>query len=178
MEIGNRIKQLRQKLLLTQEDLSNRCNLSPGFISQVERDLASPSIATLEDILMALGETLESFFKPQNEKVIIASSEDVYTKTFDEGYQIDWIVPNAQTLMMEPIFVTIIAGGQTRLETPHEGEEFGFVLKGDIALILNDEEYPIKPKQSFYFTPDQDHYLKNIGHKDAAVLWVSTPPNF
>ena len=57
MEIGHRIKQLRTKNKLTLEELASRSELSKGFLSQVERDLTSPSIATLSDIVEALGVT-------------------------------------------------------------------------------------------------------------------------
>ena len=61
MNIGNKIKQLRMENGLTQEELVDRCELTKGFISQVEREMTSPSIATLADILEALGTTLENF---------------------------------------------------------------------------------------------------------------------
>ena len=54
MEIGDKIRSIRIAKGLTQEELANRCELSKGFISQVENDLTSPSIATLVDILEIL----------------------------------------------------------------------------------------------------------------------------
>lgn len=62
MDIGGKIRQLRIKNQLTLEELANRSELTKGFLSQVERNLTSPSIATLEDILEALGTTLGAFF--------------------------------------------------------------------------------------------------------------------
>lgn len=62
MIIGGKIRRLRMELQLTQEELADRTELTKGYISQVERDLASPSIATLVDILEALGTTLGEFF--------------------------------------------------------------------------------------------------------------------
>lgn len=61
MKIGEKIKRLRVLNGLTQEELANRCELTKGFISQVERDLTSPSIATLVDILESLGTNLRDF---------------------------------------------------------------------------------------------------------------------
>ena len=63
MEIGVKIKQLRLQRGLTQEELASRTELTKGFISQLERDLTSPSIATLMDILEALGTDVASFFR-------------------------------------------------------------------------------------------------------------------
>ena len=65
MIIGEKIRRLRMELQLTQEELADRTELTKGYISQVERDLASPSIATLVDILGALGTTLGEFFSDE-----------------------------------------------------------------------------------------------------------------
>jgi transcriptional regulator with XRE-family HTH domain len=62
MQIGNKIKRLRLEYGLTQEELADRCELTKGYISQLERDLTSPSIATLKDILDCLGSSIPEFF--------------------------------------------------------------------------------------------------------------------
>ena len=63
MDIGSKLKELRTKNNLTQTELGKRCDLTKGFISQIERNLASPSIATLNDILNSLGSNLKVFFE-------------------------------------------------------------------------------------------------------------------
>lgn len=70
LEIGAKLRELRIQRGLTQEELADRCELSKGFISQVERDLASPSIATLMDMLECLGVTLKSFFSDDSAEKI------------------------------------------------------------------------------------------------------------
>mgnify|MGYP000455962354 FL=1 len=62
MDIGKKIKELRILKGLTQEELADRAELTKGFISQVERNHTSPSIATLVDILQCLGTDLKKFF--------------------------------------------------------------------------------------------------------------------
>ncbi|NLJ79542.1 MAG: helix-turn-helix transcriptional regulator, partial [Firmicutes bacterium] len=76
MKIGEKIKRLRIQHNLTQEELADRCELSKGFISQVERELTSPSIATLVDILESLGTTLPDFFKDEVPEKIVFTSGD------------------------------------------------------------------------------------------------------
>ena len=77
MNIGNEIKRLRIKNGLTQEELADRCELSKGFISQIERDLASPSISTLSDILQCLGTDLKNFFNSAvDEEVVFKATKD------------------------------------------------------------------------------------------------------
>ena len=68
MELGEKIKELRNKQGLTQEELADRAELSKGFISQLERDMTSPSIATLEDLLQCLGTTLGEFFNEERKR--------------------------------------------------------------------------------------------------------------
>ena len=87
MELGEKIKELRNKQGLTQEELADRAELSKGFISQLERDMTSPSIATLEDLLQCLGTTLGEFFnEEQEEEQIVFTEEDFFVKK-DEEYK-------------------------------------------------------------------------------------------
>ena len=177
MDIGHKIKQLRMLNGLTQEELADRSELSKGFISQLENDLTSPSIATLEDLLQCLGTTLSEFFseEPQTQKVF--GQDDYFEKTDEElGSKTEWIIPNAQKNMMEPIRLTLAAGGETYPDNPHEGEEFGYVLKGEILINLGKERLKAKAGESFYYTPDKKHYITS--KKGAEILWVSVPPSF
>ena len=77
MEIGKKIKRLRQEKFLTQDELASRCELSKGFISQLERDLTSPSISTLIDILEVLGTNLKDFFNEDEDEKIVFTKEDM-----------------------------------------------------------------------------------------------------
>ena len=70
LKIGDKIKRMRIEKGLTQEELANRCELSKGFISQLENDLTSPSIATLIDILEILGTNLKEFFSDDRDEKI------------------------------------------------------------------------------------------------------------
>lgn len=179
MDIGNKINQLRKKNGLTQEELANRCELSKGFISQVERSLTSPSIATLVDILESLGTNLQDFFNETGQEKIVFTKDDVFEKEDKElKNMITWLVPNAQKNNMEPILITIEAGGTTMIDEPHDGEEFGYIVAGGINVHLGDDQFKAKKGDSFYFKPTKRHFISNSGKTKATVLWVSTPPSF
>lgn len=179
MQIGNKIKDLRIQKGLTQEELADRCELSKGFISQLERDLTSPSIATLIDILQCLGTDLKEFFSDSSEEQISFKETDYFEK-IDEDLKnkVEWIIPNAQKNMMEPIRLTLAAGGSTYPDNPHEGEEFGYILSGSITLILGKRAIKVKKGESFYFTANATHYIKANPKTGATLIWVSTPPSF
>ena len=106
MDIGKKIRQLRLQNDLTLEDLASRSELTKGFLSQLERNLTSPSISTLEDILEALGTNLSEFFHEDVEEQIVFTTKDFFVDK-QEDYQIEWIVPNAQKNEMEPILLTL-----------------------------------------------------------------------
>lgn len=177
MDIGKKIKDLRILKGLTQEELADRSELSKGFISQVERNLTSPSIATLTDLLQCLGTTISEFFQEPSDDPIVFHKGDYFEKEDPELHnQIQWIIPNAQKNTMEPIRLTLEKDGSTYPDNPHEGEEFGYVLKGSVLIHLGSRRYLVRSGESFYFTPDKQHYLTS---KEGAVLiWVSCPPSF
>lgn len=179
MQIGEKIKRLRIEKQLTQEELANRCELSKGFISQLENDLTSPSIATLIDILEILGTNLKEFFSDDSQEKVTYKDEDMFeTENEDLKYKLMWLVPNAQKNEMEPIMITLEPDGQYIEEEPHEGEEFGYVLSGAITLHLGDKKYKVKKGESFYYKPRVNHYISNSGKTQAKVIWISTPPSF
>jgi len=179
VQIGDKIKQLRIRLGLTQEELAARTELSKGFISLLERDLTSPSIATLMSILETLGTDIGSFFNEAPTERVVYGEDDIFVKEDPEaGYTIQWLVTNAQKNALEPILVTLAPGGSSDAQDPHEGEEFGYVLSGSISLVLGEQSYRVKKGSSFYFKPASVHYLRNTGKREAQVLWISTPPSF
>lgn len=176
-DIGERIKELRVRAGLTQEELADRSELSKGFISQLERNLTSPSIATLEDILQCLGVTAAEFFAEDKDEQIVFGPEDYFEKIDEEeGHAVEWIVPNAQKNAMEPILMTISKGGKSHVDDPHEGEEFGFVLSGKVEIHLGRRKYTASEGESFYFRSDKTHYISS--KNGAQILWVSNPPSF
>jgi len=179
LNIGEKIKRLRTLNNLTQDELAKRCDLTKGFISQIERNLTSPSIATLMDILEALGTDIRNFFNEKIEEKIVFTKDDIYD-LIDEnlGYSISWLISNAQKNAMEPILITLQPNSKTKIDEPHEGEEFGYILKGRINLHLGKQLYKIKSGESFYFKSNKTHYLENPYNKPASVLWISTPPTF
>ncbi|HHU23850.1 MAG TPA: helix-turn-helix domain-containing protein [Acholeplasmataceae bacterium] len=178
MKIGARIKDLRTLCGLTQEELADRCELTKGYISQLENDLTSPSISTLTDLLDALGTDIRTFFAGYEQEEKIVFGEDDYFVKEDESSKITWLVPNSQKNIMEPICFTLKAGQETIVDLPHEGQEFGFVLEGTIQISHGNKRFACRRGETFYYTTDKPHKLINPGKTDAKIIWVTSPPNF
>lgn len=181
MEIGKRIRQLRLQAGLTQEELANRADLTKGFISQVENDATSPSIATLGDIVEALGTDLARFFQssPTAEKKVVFGKDDcVVSGESEGGFELTFLIPRAHLHEMEPVLVTLEPGGCTEPSDGHEGAEFGYLLGGQVELRLGAASYRVRKEECFYYLANTEHQLVNTGKRPAQILWVSCPPTF
>ena len=177
MELGTKLRDMRQQKNLTQEELADRCELTKGYISQLENDLTSPSITTLVDLLNALGSNLSEFFRDETEEKIVFS-ESEYIEKQSDGMTLEWVIPNAQKNMMEPVLVELAAGASTSTDFPHDAEEFGYVLEGKITVIRAGKSHTAKKGESFYYSADKEHQIVNKGKSKAKFIWISTPPNF
>lgn len=179
IDIGHRIKQLRVQNDLTLEELASRTELTKGFLSQLERNLTSPSLQTLEDIAEALGTTMSKFFTEDSNEKVVFTPNDAFDDEQD-GYTLHWIVPNAQKNSMEPVIIELQPGVRSKEIAPHEGEEIGYVLSGRIQLVreANRKGVSLKKGDTFYIKGNEAHYLENRSPKSATVLWISTPPEF
>jgi quercetin dioxygenase-like cupin family protein len=161
------------------EDLADRTELAKGFISQLERNLASPSIATLMDILACLGTDLKEFFSDTAGAPAVFDIEDACVKEDAEaGFMVGWLVPQAQKNAMEPILLTLQPGGAFGPHDPHAGEEYGYVLAGTVTLLLGRQKLRVKRGSSFYFKSGVSHGVQNAGKSEARILWVVSPPSF
>ena len=179
MDIGKRVRELRVRNGLTLEELASRTELTKGYLSQLERNLSSPSIQTLEDLTEALGTSMAEFFAEEQEEQIVFGTKDAFVDEEDDR-TIHWIVPNARKNAMEPVILVLKPGAESKHIDPHEGEEFGYVLKGRLMLCIDGDKKirRVRRGENFCLKGRKAHWLKNDGERDAEVLWISTPPVF
>lgn len=177
-EIGKRIKELRKKNGLTQEELASRTELTKSFISQLENGQTAPSVSTLQDIVEGLGTNLSDFFSEEKQVQIVYRKEEYFEKEDKNGNVVQWLVTQAQSKSIEPILVKLMPGKALAPDTPHEGEEYGYVLEGSIKLTYDNKTYTVKAGDSFIYPAEKDHQISAAGKKGAKFLWISTPPSF
>lgn len=180
MDIGQKLKELRIQAGLTQEELAERSDLTKGFISQVERNLTSPSMTTFFDILAALGKEPSEFFNGMSkDKYVFKIEEQVESNNEEFGYSLTWIVPTSQKNLMEPIVLRLSPSGKTKAVPPFEGEVLGYLIEGDcVFLNYGEDKSEIKKGECFYISADREHYIENLGDDKAVLLWISAPPHF
>ncbi len=177
LRIGNKLKELRIANGYTQSKLAERVGLTKGYISQIERDLTSPSLSTLAAILSELGTSMGSFFRDDSpEKAVFKRSERILARKSRNKTKVELLVKASHRRQMEPALVTLGPGAATWEDRSHNGEEFGLVTKGKICLKLGKHEYHLEEGDCFYFSADKRHVVANTGHEDAEIVWVVTPP--
>lgn len=176
MQIGKKIKNLRLKKGLTQEELGERTDLSKGYISQLERDLSSPSIETFFNILEVLGCSPKDFFDGEEREQKVVYGEDEQTDFIDEerGYQIQWLVPESNEKEMEPIRLTLNSKGEFKQFEPSLSETFAYVLSGRIMVRLGKRNYFAKAGESIYYHASDEHQIINDHDGKSELLLVVT----
>ncbi len=92
--------------------------------------------------------------------------------------KIQSLVRNTANKKMQPFFTVIKPGGGSHGMYSHDGEEFGFVVQGEMDLMLDNKLHKIHKDESFYFSSAVPHDWGNSGTEDVVVIWVITPPTF
>ncbi len=179
LKIGEKLRRLRKENGLTQEELADRAYLTKGFISQLERDLTSPSIVTLKSILDVLGLDMSDFFRNMPQQNVVGRKKTrVLSSSSTEECRMSYLLPKAMGRLMDPVLVTLAEGGNTPEDAAHEGEEFGFVVQGAITLWLDAQPHRLGKGDCFYFKSYLKHRVENRGSGSAQILWVTSPSTF
>lgn len=172
LEIGARIKHLRQINGLAQADLAERAGLTKGAISQIERDMTSPSIANLLQILSALNETPSSFFADDDEEKVLFRKSDALPSDVT-GYQsFETLLPKSRYRSVVAYRAVIRPGREALPEPAHEGENYVFVLSGRLGLRLGRTSYTARKGESLYFRAEHEYTFGNQGKTPVDFLWV------
>ncbi|MGA9466407.1 MAG: XRE family transcriptional regulator [Exiguobacterium marinum] len=175
MEVGQNIKRLRIKKGLTQEELAERTDLSKGYISQIERDLSSPSLETLFDLLSVLGSSPKEFFDEDLNQKVVYTVDDRTTYVDEERkYRTEWLIPESNEKEMEPILVTFCKNGEFKQYEPSRSETLVYVLSGRVALKLGNHTYFAKAGETMYYVASDSHQIVNDHDGESECLIVAT----
>jgi len=180
LSIGQNLAKWRKEKGLTLQQLAAKVHLTAAFISQIEHDKASPSIATLKTIAHALDAKVIDFFADELLQDPVVTTPDQWSRVLIPGWQSNTkrLVKIVASKRMEPFLTTIKPGGKSREPYSHPGEEFGFVLEGEITITVGEELYRVGPMSSFYYSSLLPHSWINKGKKNCKIIWVVSPPSW
>ncbi len=174
--IGTHLRQLRAKRKFSLAHVARVVGISVGFLSALERSQMSGSVGTLRKLARFYDTNILDFFDASE-----ASGRQVRPaerKVLDAAPGVRMELLAWGNTVMEPHLFRVRPGGGSGDPYTHDGEEFLYVLRGELAITLHDEEYRLKPGDSFYFESATPHRWKNPSRTEAWVLWVNTPPTF
>jgi len=180
-DIGKKIKELRLAKGLTLKDLSEKSDLSIGYISQVERGIASIAVTSLEKIAQVLGVDLSYFFTlPKKHEASVLRSYEHQVFSVEESRYYFRLANDIEGTILEPMLISLLPN-QTMDEITtysHKGEEFVYVLEGVLTVYVDNEKYQLNPGDSLHMLSTVPHEWANYTNKLVKVLCVSTPSIF
>ena len=176
--IGSAIRSRRRQLNLTLNELGEKTGLSVGFLSQVERDLSSPSISSLVNIANAIDLSLDYFLTPPQKEGLMTRREERKYFTLN-GLPIQYArvsndFPNVQ---LHGTISRIPAGWESE-ESVHEGEDFVFQVSGQSLVRVGGEEHLLNPGDTIHYDAQIPHSWGNPTDQESVCLTVGTQPLF
>jgi len=174
--LGARLRQLRVKRGLSLAQVANAVGISLGFLSALERSQMSASVSTLRRLARFYKTNILDFFDPadSNGRLVPPGKR----KVLDAGPGVRMELLAWGNTVLEPHLFRIAPKAGSGESYTHEGEEFLYILEGELQISLEEKEYRLKPGDSFYFESATPHRWRNPGRKQTCVLWVNTPPTF
>jgi len=175
-DIGKHIRKLRKDRSWSLEKLHKETGLSIGFLSQAERGQTAVSISSLKVIADALEEPLRNFFPMPEDVPSVIHIGDVRWLPFEDSIRYGLLSDPLQAKNLEALLVEYPPNYKGPPPFSHEGEEFGYVLEGQLTLVIRNKQYVLKEGESFHIVSRVPHTEKNTGDVAVKILYVVTPP--
>jgi transcriptional regulator with XRE-family HTH domain len=181
IDIGDKIKTLRKNKNMSISELAQKSDVSQGLISQVERDIVTPTIVSLWKIAKSLDVSVGYFFdeevkpelspvvnKNERKRIVVSNNNAIYE-----------LLSQDLNRKIEFLYITIKVGDSSTEDfVTHEGEECGIVIKGKLLVKMEDREYLLTEGDSIYFDSTIPHRYVNVGDTVCESVWAMTPPSF
>jgi transcriptional regulator with XRE-family HTH domain len=179
-ELGQRIREVRRKKKMTLRDAAVAAGVSESFLSQVERGLANPSVASLRRIADAMREPVASFFVGEPQSGMLVRAGERRRLVHPKGALEDYLLTPASARSLQIIYCVVgpDEGSGPEPYTHVADEECVVILSGRLEVGLGSERYSLNSGDALLFDPKEPHSFHNPGAEQATMLWVQTPPLF
>ena len=174
--IGLRLRRLRTKRGKSLAEVAAAAEISVGFLSALERSQMSASVGTLRRLARYYRTNILDFFDATEVNTRLVRPPKRKVLEAGPGVRMELLAWGNK--VMEPHLFRIAPKAGSGGSYAHEGEEFLFVLRGELKISLASEEYHLKRGDSFYFESATPHHWNNPGRSETWLLWVNTPPTF
>lgn len=177
--IGKKVQAFRIARGMTLRELADKAGITPSMLSQIERDLANPSISTLKSISKVLSIPIFLFFKNENEDLVVRADQRKSIGIAD-GTDLKYELLTSNTNGSIEFCLMRIppqnASGDNFQN--HNGEEVAYILKGEVDIIISGTTYNLTQGDSIRIPPQSEHIWKNHTNNEVQVIFAITPPSY
>ena len=175
--LGMKLRRLRKRCNLDIAEAARRAKISSGFLSAVELSQANPSVATLQRLAVTYNTTVLEFYDlPHQPGAVVKPDKRQLLKT-ESGVEMELL--STGTKMLQSMLFRVPAGSGSDGAYAHAGEEFIYMLQGTLEIWLDELEcHVLQEGDSFWFESTRGHRWFNPTKREAALLWINTPPTF
>lgn len=180
IDVGTRLRSLRDHYGLSQRELAKRAGVTNGTISTIEQNKSSPSVGSLKKVLDGFPIAMSDFFANDfSSRRKIFYSEGELTRISEGKIKYKQIGRDLSGKALQVLHETYSRGADTgRTMLSHEGEEAGVVVKGKLEVTVGTEKKVLKAGDAFYFESHHPHRFRCIGDEEAIVVSACTPASF
>jgi transcriptional regulator with XRE-family HTH domain len=181
--VGGTLRRRRRALDLTLDQVAMQAGCSESMLCKIETGKVNPSITLLRRLAKALSVNIAALFdEPASPEIVLRAGQrprlNDGTLRHGDGVVLERVIPHAAGNSLQSDIHEIAPGGASDGLISHLGEEMGYVLEGQVELIVEDQTWQLNPGDSFYFRSERPHGYRNLGDTLARILWVNTPPTF
>ncbi|MFT4560429.1 MAG: transcriptional regulator with XRE-family HTH domain [Gammaproteobacteria bacterium] len=179
---GSELRALRKARRLSLTELAERADLSIGYLSQIERNISTPSVKALGSVARSLDVTVAWFFGggnqgPSNEKGLVVRKANRRRIIFREGF-VDYLLSPTLEGSLELILTHFEPQASTGDKYVHRGEEGGMVMQGKIEITVGERSFILEEGDSFNFPSSEPHRYRNVSDGETIVMYAITPPSY
>ncbi len=186
LHLGGRLKHARLLLGFSLRQVAEAAGITEGYVSKLENDRVRPSLATLHRLANILQTTIGELVSEadpfgKNVVVVLRDRRQVFQFTDGRagvGTSLEKLIPSRPNNLLQANIHVVAPGGGSEELISHRGQEFGFVLEGQLELLVGDEVYWLSEGDAFCFNSELPHGYRNKGEATARIVWVNTPPTF
>ena len=180
-DVGERLKQVRERYCLSQRELAKRAGVTNSLISLIETNKTSPTIASLKKVLDGFPLTMSEFFTTEDsvpaQQLFFSHNELPDVGTRDIAYFLVGAKRRNRSLcVLHEHYAVGADTGEDMIS--HPGEEGGVVVKGAIEITVGNESRKLGPGDAYYFDTSVPHRMRNAGDGECVIVSASTPPTY
>ena len=176
LQLGVHLRRLRQQRGEPLSTVAESVGISIGFLSNLERSRSGASVSIMRKLAKYYGINILDFFDSREASGPLVRPKD--RKILEGGPGVHMELLASGQISMEPHLFRIEPEAESGESYSHEGEEFLYVIRGQLNITLEEKLFNLRAGDSFYFSSHTPHYWCNPGETTTLILWINTPPTF